>query len=283
MNKLTVAMAERLKIPADVLDKPEEEIQSVIESLSDVHVFTTDELNTLKRNQMDVAIEVLSDPINKLPQPIYKRVQGTVLETTEGRLKKKFGYSGEYTGIDDLVEKIVKTSATDTEISAKYENLRSEFKKLEAEKDNAVTEAKKEVDSYIISDNLYKAVSKLPLKVPDDAIDEVREVVINNFLMKNDLKRENGKIIVSKKNGEKYVDRTLEPLELTEVLKQNLPKFVELKDVSGGRGDTIKPADGKVNNYDDFHRLCEEKKIKPNSREGIALLVEIKKNNPNFK
>ncbi len=290
-EKLVVAMAGLLNISADVLNETDEtKIQSVIDSLKNFHVFNNGELETLKKNQVDKAIELLSDPKQQLPQAIYKRVQGTVLEATEGRIKKKHGFTGDSDGIDDLVDKIIaeKSTSTDTEISLKYEKLKSTVKEIEAEKAAEVEKANTRVNVYIVNDRLNQALTKIPLDYTDDELPSARKTYLNDFLAGHDVKIENDKLIVTnKETGKPILNRVGDPEDLFEVLKAAKPAVIKLKDApGGGRGDKTKPPAGTgyqgITDKESYYKYLETNNIDPNSAKAVEVIREVVKVKPEF-
>jgi len=288
MDDIKVVFAELLGLSAAVVDKAIEE-KNLPQLITEYKVFNTEQYNKLLDNVGKQAIDILKDTKKELPPEIYNRVRGTVLETEENRLKKKFGYSGEHSGFQDLVEKIVslqvETVKNDSELTKENQRLKDLVKKNDTEWEVKLNEAKQETANYIVSESLTKAISAIPIDAPDDTLEELRTVIINNFKTNNTVKYEGGKIIVLDKNGKPFTDKVGDPLELSEVLKETRPKFVKLKEATGGRATNTQSV--KVNGLpgirtrEDFDNYVKEKKLNPAEQQ--KLVLEVVKLNPDFK
>jgi len=288
MDDIKVVFAELLGLSAAVVDKAIEE-KNLPQLITEYKVFNTEQYNKLLDNVGKQAIDILKDTKKELPPEIYNRVRGTVLETEENRLKKKFGYSGEHSGFQDLVEKIVslqvETVKNDSELTKENQRLKDLVKKNDTEWEVKLNEAKQETANYIVSESLTKAISAIPIDASDDTLEELRTVIINNFKTNNTVKYEGGKIIVLDKNGKPFTDKVGDPLELSEVLKETRPKFVKLKEATGGRATNTQSV--KVNGLpgirtrEDFDNYVKEKKLNPAEQQ--KLVLEVVKLNPDFK
>ncbi len=290
MDDIKVVFAELLGLSAAVVDKAIEE-KNLPQLITGYKVFTTGEYDKLLDNVGKQAIDILKDTKKELPPEIYNRVRGTVLETEENRLKKKFGYSGEYKGMQELVENIVsaqvETVKNDSELTKENQRLKDLVKKNDEEWERKLTEAKSETGNYIISESLTKAISGIPIDAPDDTLEELRSVIINNFKSNSQVKYENGKIIVSDKNGKQFTDKVGDPLQLADVVKETLPKFVKLKAITGGRATDTQVVKGNglgtIQNKADLDKYFSDNKIAGNSMKAQEVIAEVVKLNPDFK
>ncbi len=290
MDDIKVAFAELLGLSADVVNKAIDE-KNLAQLISDYKVFTKTEYDKLLDNVSRQAIDVLKDTKKELPPEIYNRVRGTVLETEENRLKKKYGYTGEHTNIQDLMEKIVssqvETVKNDSELTKENQRLKELVKKNDTEWESKLNEAKAETGNYIINESLAKAISSIPIDAPDDTLEELRSVIINNFKSNSNVKYEGGKIIVSDRNGKPFTDKVGDPLQLADVVKETLPKFVKLRQASGGRETETQVVKGNglatIKNRDDLTKYFADNKIAGNSLKANEVIMELVKLNPDFK
>ncbi len=290
MDDIKVVFAELLGLSAAVVDKAIEE-KNLPQLITGYKVFTMGEYDKLLDNVGKQAIDILKDTKKELPPEIYNRVRGTVLETEENRLKKKFGYSGEYKGMQELVENIVsaqvETVKNDSELTKENQRLKELVKKNDEEWERKLTDAKSETGNYIISESLMKAISGIPIDAPDDTLEELRSVIINNFKSNSQVKYENGKIIVSDKNGKQFTDKVGDPLQLADVVKETLPKFVKLKAITGGRATDTQVVKGNglgtIQNKADLDKYFSDNKIAGNSMKAQEVIAEVVKLNPDFK
>jgi hypothetical protein len=252
------------------------------DSQKDLKIFKPEEYDKLIANTKTEALNELTDEA-KIPTAVYNKIRANSLEVKEKQIAKKFDIS-DWKGIDDLIDKISQKTAGNDEKDQIIEGLKKTIKEDDEKHLKELADAKNQNETYIINDKLSQAISTLSIEATDEAgVKEAQEIIKSVFGSKYKLSLTNGILTVSDMNGKVLTDKVGDPRPLKDVLNENIPSFIKLKSLEGGRGDdSTKTQDGLVRTYDDFVKLSVKKGLKPNSPEQANLLKEVRAANPDF-
>lgn len=273
---------DQLKVIADVLRVDADSISKAITSQEEVELtipaiksYTDDELAEFKKNVIEAA-----------KPEIWKAAS----EITIKNIKKDAGLEFEGKDHNILIEKFREKILTDAKIEpdkklSEKEQLINELRNKIEEIDGSYKKQLTEKEQAI---NDIKITGVINSHIPDELSDGwTKSDLAVLFRNSHDVFEENGRLYV-KKNGQVVSDnKTLRPIELSDVVRS----FVTDKGVikaskgRGGANDYGKPdlTIASIKNYDDFFDYCKKNNIKTNSIEATKLLGEVIAANPEFK
>jgi hypothetical protein len=290
-EKLVSTVSDLLQLDTTVIKEADDaKIDSLITDFKNSHkIFKTDEFDRLLTNTKTEYIQELVATKDQLPKPLYDRVKRDALSAQEKKIAEKYQIS-DYEGSEDLIEKIViknKNGAPETEKDTEIQRLKQLVKDTEKEYLTKLEEANGKTKTFIVSEKLRTDLHSIELEATDDnALNEMRGIILTNFNSKYNVSVENEKFIVSDKSGQVLKDKVGDPRPLSEVLRESIPSFIKVKQSQGGRGDfSSQNSSGltAIKTKDEYDKLRRERNIKPNSPEDLALFLEVKKANPEFK
>lgn len=255
---------------SQLLGRSKEEISAALEN-GGVQTFVDDfktshtvmpktDFDKFKTNYRQTVIDELVQNKHDLPQQVYEYVKGSVLERKEKDLAKSFNIR-EYSGFNDLVEKIVESSKQKPD-DDEIKRLKARITDVEKEKESAVKDVLEKSDKRFIGVELTKLAESVGIDADGEALDIQKEVLLTMFTKKFNLKVENDRI-VAYDNNQPVVDSKLDPRPIGDLIKEYAPKVVKLKSPEGGRGDTsTTTAIGREINFEEY---CKANRIEPNS------------------
>jgi hypothetical protein len=180
-----------------------------------------------------------------IPQPIYNRVKGDVLEMTEKKLAEKYKVD-QYESFDDLINKLV----TKAENPTSDAELKAQITKLTEEHSQEVDRLKNENNNRFVSLRVGEAVRGLNIDADGDKLNVQREIVSTMFNSNHKFEVDGDNVIVLRKKGdawEKVTDAKLDPIPVSDVLAEYAKGIVNLKSSdSGGRGDSSSTSSSKT-------------------------------------
>jgi len=213
--------------------------------------------------------------------------------------KKKFGVDPidpKLNTIDALVTKIVEQEKVKigTEPDKRVKDLETEKANLQ----KTVTDLGAEIETWkgkasqaetsgTIKSSILAALNDVQIEVDAARLPAQREVLQMAFEKKHEVKIEDGKQVVYR-DGKKLVDNLQNPLPIVDVMKDFAPLYVNVK-TKTGRGDSSSQASqlsGELASITDRTTLLkylEDKKIRMDSSEAMAVIKEVKEKNPAFK
>lgn len=288
-KKLIVELSSLLKLDENVfveaLNK-EDGDESVLKDYKNKYqAYTLDEIQTIVKNGASKMIENWEPGSKLIPETVYKKIAGAAIESKERNLAKEYGIT-DYSNLQDLLTKIAESKngkGMDEAAKQQIEQLKTEIKKLEQEKNEAETKISSKYESEFINRDFETALSVLSdLDCPEEAKQAQSTLVKNAFKGQYKLGRKDGKTIVLDEENKALTDRVGDPLPVSDVLKQVVKssglKFKE-PDL-GGRG--AASSTGTINDLKgvDFSKALEKRGVKPNTSESDRLYTEWSAANP---
>lgn len=244
MNEQSVTLlAGLLKTEPSVLSEKlssEDGVNEVKTQIESLKTFDSIGLETLKTNLR-----------TEIKDTVYSEAKGSVLEKLERETKKKYGYDSfkkgeDYTTIDELVAKIVKTeteksSTTDINetIKAEVEELRNKINvnsdEFDAKEKEIVLRYENEIAQNYLNGELN--VLKSSLDYEAEIVGGQVELFKIKFLQDHKIKRDNGMIVVTDNEGNVLKnEHDLSPLSLTDILTTKAKSYLKFKNDSDKRG-----------------------------------------------
>jgi hypothetical protein len=168
-----------------------------------------------------------------------------------------------------------------------------ELKKLvlaESElKEKAVTEERAKVGRRMIDFDIINAIKSVDIDAEGEKLENQRGMLDAVFKRDFSCEYRDDKTVVLDKDGKMIVNKVGDPLSVSDVLNDIAPKWVDIKEVSkGGRGGS--PTKGKpdgtlktVMNINELAEYAEGKGILPGTAKFFDLMVEVEKENPDYK
>lgn len=243
-KKLQVAIARLLKVDEKVIETASDNEagdDSIIRDFDSKNkAFSTEELGTLLKNSNEQFLEKADFEITKVPQNLYAKIAGAVLEKKEKTLAKDHGVS-EYKDLNDLLTKIVESKAgkgLDEATKQQIETLKQSVATLEREKVEAVTQAEGKFNSQLSGIDFNTALKSLGMDYEESAKEKQEKLLASTFLQEHKLDRKNNKTIVLDKEGKPLLNKLGEPMSVSDVLKPFAQSYdFKIKEVdAGGRG-----------------------------------------------
>jgi hypothetical protein len=248
-------------------------------------------LETFKKNFRDQArLEYFSELVDgakkgDIPQELYKPVKGSALQQKEREISKAYNIT-DFSGFDDLIEKVskVKTTATgnDSELVKKIEDLKAANLALKQDKENAVKDVESKFKSQFLSKEKLDLISKVPFDFSDVKAEELNNkrqktwnILESVFDKEFKLDYDDKQRLVVLKNGEVIKNpATLDPKPVSDVMVE-LAKDYNLKLSSpekGGQGGSSSSQSGTTfADYEAFESYCKGRQISPTSSEAVKL------------
>ena len=299
MEKNVEALAALLSLQQDVVKKAIEDdtLDSSIKSFKEGNViYKTDDFNTLLANAKTEAVKELGSG-DRYPPEVYNPIKGAVLEMEEKEFLKTFKEAEEFKGLPlrdmqtKTIAKIKSGKVSDEKDKLRIKELEDAIETEIGKTAKITEEADNRVNNYLIDREKQNAVDSLSIDAEGEKLDIQKELVHGMGDRYFEFKVEENKVIVSdRKTGDVIKDKLRNPLSYADVLLQEAPKWVTLKDVSdGGRGDAdTTPTTNKglrgIKDMKDFNAYLMKENFDDTDTVGKAkLLTEIKAANPDFK
>lgn len=249
-----------------------------------------DQVNTLKENlTKEVRTAYFDELVEKakkgeVDRDLYKPIHGAVHEMIEKDLAKE--YSVDKGSLKEMIAKISKNgqSNNNEQLLQKITDLQAINENLVKEKDEAVTAAKAEYEGKVLFRDKTDQLNALPLDfsdVDEDKLDQIKtsrkQILSDVFDARYTLAFDNDKLIVKDKTGVRKNPNTLEPLPVSDVMR-DLAKELGMKlksPESGGQGGKSSgTGSDRFKNVDDYYAHCESKGINPTGAEGLKILKD---------
>jgi hypothetical protein len=200
-------------------------------------IMTTADFDQREKNLKEVLVGEIAAG-EKVPQLIYNRVKGDVLEMTEKNLAKQYNVES-FDNFDDLIGKLVTKTKNPTDTESELKN---QITKLtEAHEESLKTERSKN-DKRFVNLRLREAVNGLDIDAEGDKLNTQRDIVQTMFEANHKFEVNDDKVVVLKRNGEEWdvvKDSKLDPIPVASVLEEYATSVINLKSSgSGGRGDS---------------------------------------------
>lgn len=214
-------------------------------------------------------------------------------------VKKKLGLDPidpKINSIETIVNKIVEQEKIKlgTEPDKRVKDLETEKANLQ----KTVTDLGAEVETWktkvsyaetsgTIKSSILSALNDIQIDADATRLPAQREILQMAFEKKHEVKIEDGKQVVYR-DGKKLVDNLQNPLPIADVMKDFAPQYVNVK-TKTGRGDASSQQSqlsGELVSITDRKTLLaylENKNIRMDSNEAMAVLKEVKEKNPAFK
>jgi hypothetical protein len=252
MSKLNsvVALATLIgKSPEQVQVAEEKgELENVIaEFNNNSKVFSLTEISDLKQNTEKLFIDNLIKG-NDIPQDLYNKVKGTVLEQTERRIKRNYEFDGEYNNFDELLDNIITTSAKQPNESkkediekikeletrltdyAKTAQLNQDLKTQILNHEQILLQKTSEIENKyqtrILNEKLNEKIKQIPFADSDN--EATRKALINGFEynLRNSIDfkfSDEGKIVAYDKETQSLItDKVGGALDLSKVIENQV-------------------------------------------------------------
>lgn len=289
INQKTVeVLANTLKIDASKLtaELTAQGEPKVAELLSDKVIFTAPELETLKKN---------------VDHEGYEKGKLAGKEMEVKAIKEKLGLKGQegLKTYEDVLYHVVDVKTKDLKQAPDeaVKQLRAEKEALQksiGEYDSKIKSLESTFENYktniSITSKVDFATSNLTIDAEDNLANAQKEMLRDQFLKQHKIEVIDGKEYVINSNGQRLVNNLQEPITVMEAMKDFAPKYVRLKSISeGGRGgksstNTQLSGDlGGIKTKGEFELYIKNKNINIHSNEALALLKQVKTQNPDFK
>jgi hypothetical protein len=228
--------------------------------LPTVKIMPERDFSTYSENLKRQAINELDK--TKLPRDLYEYVKGSVLEKTERELAKKHGVADGFTGMDELVEQIIKTK-TKTAPDDETAKLKQRITEIENEWAGKLAIANKSFEDKFIDTELGRVIGELPIDAEGDKLTNQQKIVRAMLKESFTFSMDEG-IPVAMKDGKAIQDSKLDPVPIKDVVYQFAKDYVNLRPEQGGRGSSSSTSGSRKMNFPEY---CEKNHILPNSME----------------
>jgi len=301
MERSVEVLATLLEQKPEVVEeaiKTDGELDKLVEQYKkDRHIFSSDELTKKIENANRDYIEKLAADGQQLPSALYNRVKGNAFEKQEKQWAREHEIDT-WENIDDLKSQIIAKEIVKSgkaggdvvvkEMEAKILELKGLVLSEEEKSKKAITETEGKVGKRMINFDINNAIKSVDIDAEGEKLENQREVLDAVFRRDHTFEYRDDKIVVLDKDGKLIVNKVGDPLDVSDVLNDIAPKWVDIKEVSkGGRGDKTTPikTDGTLKTVSNMNELAEYAKSK-NIEIGTAafydLMVQVGKENPSF-
>lgn len=290
-------MSKNVEALAALLNQPVETIKTALEAegglvdritafKQDYAVLNRADKETLVKNAKEEGkTELLADFKPELLQKKdINRIVAWKLEDIENDIKARYNFDGEFRGLNELVDKIVKTKSGNNNGSpdqdVEIQKLKQQIVTLTSEKDEALEKMRKENDDFVVRTEFERGMSGLDLDYEQEAVDKQRKLLRDSFNSTYEVKRKEGKLFVYEKGkDEPMLDEKRDPLPLNTIINRHATDygFKIKRPESGGQGGSSSSKTG--NDFsgmsrDDLMAHLASKKIQWSSPEGEAMFRE---------
>jgi hypothetical protein len=302
MEKSVEVLATLLEQKPEVIEeaiKTDGELDKLVDQYkTDHHVFSSGDLARKIENANRDYIEKLAADGQQLPSALYNRVKGNAFEKQEKQWAKEHDIDT-WDNIDDLKTQIIAKEiaksgkaggdAVVKEMEAKIDELKKLVLAESELKEKAVTEERAKVGRRMIDFDIINAIKSVDIDAEGEKLENQRGMLDAVFKRDFSCEYRDDKTVVLDKDGKMIVNKVGDPLSVSDVLNDIAPKWVDIKEVSkGGRGGS--PTKGKpdgtlktVMNINELVIYAEGKGILPGTAEFLALMIEVQKENPDYK
>ncbi len=211
---------------ATLLNKPNEDVVKALETddglqglvtefKTNNQVFNLTDFAKLKENLKKETIGNLTE--QDIPEAYKSKAVGWKLEKLENELKEKYQFTDEFSGMSDLVEKIVTKTKTPNLNENEVKALKQRIVEIEGEYKDKLSEKQLEFDSSIITSDFSKAMKALDLDYEGEVLTKQQGLLKAAFNDVFKTERQDGTTVVVK-DGDIVKDQKFDPLPLNEVL-----------------------------------------------------------------
>ena len=267
--------------------------QCIKDSMKDKTVYTPETLEAFKRNHAaDVTTKYFSDLVDKakkgdVPTELYAPIKGAAYQQLERDLGKKHSVN-EYSDVNDLIDKIIKSSANgdiNEELQRTIDELKGANVTLLEEKEGAVKSVRDEYMSKALTRDKGDLLKTIPFDYTGVKSDELSKVKQNTeTILQSVFDREHtltyddkNRLVVMKGDEVLKNQATFDPLDPKDVFL-SLAKEYNIKlaspDNGGQGGNSSEGSNSAFTNADTFTKWCTEKGISPLSAEGLKAWKE---------
>jgi hypothetical protein len=258
--------------------------QRIKDATKDQVVYKTpDDFEAFKTNfKTEVETKYISDLEEKakkgdIPQILYAPIKGAALQQAERELAKKHGVD-EYDNLDDLVGKLIKTSANgnvNEELQRQLDELKTRNQQLADEKEEALSTVEKDYKNKFLTKFKEDMVKNVPHDFSSVNKDELttyqertRKVLTNVFDADYTLDYdENGREVVKKDGDIIKNQNTYEPVPVLDVftsLAKEIGQKLKSPDSGGQGGSSSGKTTGSYATVEEFEADMASKGIKNN-------------------
>jgi len=290
-------MSKNVEALATLLNQPVETIQTALEAegglvdritafKQDHSVLSRADKETLIKNAKEEGkAELLADfKPEFLQKKDINRITAWKLEDVENDIKARYEFDGDFKGINDLVDKIVKTKSGNNNDShgqdSEIQKLKQQIVNLTSEKDDALAKVRKEHEDFIVRTEFDRGLGVLELDYEDDAIEKQRRLLKDSFNGTYEIKRKDGKTYIYEKGKEEpLLDEKRDPLSIDTIIQRHAAEygFKIKRPGTGGQGGSSSSKTGGAfagMSKEDFMDYLKSKQIQWSSTEGEALFRE---------
>jgi hypothetical protein len=262
---------------ATLLNKTPDELGTVIENGGVDELLTefktkhsimpTTDFDKFKQNFQDQLVEKWTT--DQAPKPIYDKIKGGVLQMKEKEIAKEFAID-DYSDFNDLVHKIVESKAKNPEDVTK---LKSRITELETTHNDALKSLQRQNDQRYVDFRLAEVINGIDIDAEGVMLENQRRILKTMAQSEFGYLVKDGQVLVTK-NGEPVTDSKLDPIPLSNVIRDYAKDIVKLKSPDGGgRGEGSSASSFRPKSINVMEYL-EKNNIPVNSGEHAKLVRE---------